>query len=141
MSLRDSPIVPSCYTPQIMPPMLHLSFVLVLVLAVARGCGNRPSVTTPTTPPVTTSAPAGTPEPMSTVTVTVEATPTPNPTLSPSAFSSDLSPLEVGEVVPGFVLEGLDGGGEVSLEGLEGKVVVLNFGRRGAGRGFLLPQE
>ena len=82
--------------------ILHL--LLALVLALGLGCAERT--------PGATSTPT--------------ATPTLAPTLAPSAFSNDLAPLEVGEVAPGFVLEGLDGG-EVSLAGLEGKVVVLNF--------------
>ncbi len=47
-------------------------------------------------------------------------------TTSPATFSRDVSPLVVGEAAPGFELQALDGG-EVSLEGLRGNVVVLNF--------------
>ena len=86
--------------------ILHLLFALVLALAL--GCAEKT--------PAATSTPASTPT----------ATPTLASTLAPSVFSRDVSPLEVGEAVPGFVLEGLDGG-EVSLAGSEGKVVVLNF--------------
>ena len=87
--------------------IMHL--LLALVLALALGCAERM--------PAATSTPAATPT----------ATPTLAPTLAPSAFSNDLPPLKVGEAAPGFALQGLDGGGEVSLAELEGKVVVLNF--------------
>lgn len=80
-----------------------LPALLTLALALALGCAERTLVPTPDPAPTpATSAP------------------------TPATFSRDVSPLVVGEAAPGFELRALDGG-EVSLEGLQGKVVVLNF--------------
>ena len=94
--------------------MIRFLPLIILALALALSCADRPPTATPSVIPV------------STPTMTSSVTATPSPTLAPSAFSRDVPPLEVGEPAPGFALEGL-GGGEVSLSGLEGKVVVLNF--------------
>ena len=95
--------------------MIRFLPLIILALALALSCADRPPAATPSAIPVSTPTP------------TPSVTATPSPTLTPSAFSRDVPPLEVGEAVPGFVLEGLDGGEVVSLAGLEGRVVVLNF--------------
>ena len=83
-----------------MTPIFPLLLALALTLALA--CG-RPA-DAPTTP-----------------------APTPEATLAPSALSNDLPPLQPGTPAPAFTLPALDGNEEITLNGLAGNVIVLNF--------------
>ena len=109
-----------CYTPHTMTPILHILFTLALTLSLS--CTQRPPTDTPTPAPSPTPTVSGT----AVTAHTSVPQPTPVPTLAPSALSSELPPLEIGQPAPPFALEGLDGN-EVSLAALDGKVVVLNF--------------
>lgn len=101
-----------------MTPIVPL--ILALVLALVLGCAEHSPAGTPTTTPTAPSTP------VPTATITPSFASTPSPAAPTSVFSSNMTPLNLGEPAPAFALEGLDGS-EVSLASLEGKVVVLNF--------------